>query len=64
MNMRINPLWLFWLVIGTFFQVIGGVFISNQLKISFIPLIIILINCIFIIYCYVPIKNNKKGIIK
>jgi len=50
--MRIHPLWFIWLIISTIFSIAGAVIFSEGLKIPFLPIIVLIINLIFIVYCF------------
>lgn len=62
----INPLWIFWLILLCVPMVLGTVMISNiyNLKIP-LPQILLVIQMIFIINCFLEIKltkNKEEGV--
>jgi len=58
--MKINPLWHLWLVPSTILLIAGSVILNDWLKIPFLPIIALIIQLIFIVYCFCNYKENKK----
>jgi len=57
MKNKISVYWLTWLILSTIPMIIGSLFISNQFNISYLPQIVVIIQIVFIINCYVT-KNK------
>jgi hypothetical protein len=55
-NRNINPFWVIWMMVSAVFMFIGGIMVSNELGIKYLPQILLLIQIIFILYCYFPYK--------
>ena len=57
--MKINPLWYLWLVPSTVFFIAGSVILNDWLKVPFLPLIVLIVQFVFLVYCFCN-KGDKK----
>jgi len=59
MKNKISIYWLSWLILSTIPMTIGSVFISNQFNINYLPHIVIIMQVLFILNCYIT-KNKPE----